>query len=153
MSTASGFLLSVTSSVTEDVYHRLMRPAAAERELVLVSRLVILALGAGALLLALGTNPLDPRSTVYKLVLYGWGGLAGCFSAPVTLALFYRGMTRAGCLAGMITGAVTVLVWRNVPVLVDNAYEVIPAMLLSALGILAVSRLTRSGAPAAAAAP
>jgi len=149
MSTASGFLLSVTSSMTEDVYRRLMRPAADQRELVRVSRLVTLALGAGALVLALNTDPLDPRSTVYRLVLYGWGGLAGCFSAPVTLALFYRGMTREGCLAGMISGALTVLVWRNVPALVSVAYEVIPAMLVSAASILLVSRLTR-GAPAPA---
>ncbi len=144
MSTASGFLLSVTSSVTEDVYHRLVRPAAGERELVLISRAVTLSLGAAALLLALATDPLDPRSTVYKLVLYGWGGLAGAFSAPVTLALFYRGMTRAGCLAGMITGTLTVLTWRNVPALSSVAYEVIPAMTISALSIFLVSRLTRS---------
>jgi Na+/proline symporter len=143
MSTASGFLLSVTSSMTEDVYHRLVRPAAGQGELVLVSRMVTLALGAGALALAIGTDPLDPQSTVYKIVLYGWGGLAGCFSAPVTLALFYRGMTRAGCLAGMISGAATVLVWRSVPALVGVAYEVIPAMLVSAISILVVSRLTR----------
>jgi sodium/proline symporter len=142
MSTASGFLLSVASSMTEDVYRRLLRPAAGQRELLHVSRLVTLALGAAALLLALGTDPLDPRSTVYKLVLYGWGGLAGCFSAPVTLALFYRGMTRAGCLAGMISGAATVLAWRNVPAL-SNIYEVIPAMAVSALSIVLVSRLTR----------
>jgi sodium/proline symporter len=141
MSTASGFLLSVASSMTEDVYHRLVRPAAAQKELVLVSRAVTLALGAAALALAAGTDPLDPGSTVYKLVLYGWGGLAGCFSAPVTLALFYRGMTREGCLAGMIAGAATVLVWRNVPAL-SGIYEVLPAMLVSALSILVVSRLT-----------
>ena len=143
MSTASGFLLSVTSSVTEDVYHRLFRPAAAQKELVLVSRAVTVALGASALALALGTNPLDPQSTVYKLVLYGWGGLAGCFSAPVTLALFHRGMTRAGCLAGMVSGALTVLAWRNTPALSSVAYEVLPAMAVSAISILLVSRLTR----------
>jgi sodium/proline symporter len=143
MSTASGFLLSVTSSVTEDVYHRLLRPAAGQAELVVVSRTVTLALGGAALVLALGTDPLDPRSTVYKLVLYGWGGLAGCFSAPVTLALLHRGMTRAGCLAGMISGALTVLLWRNVPALSSVAYEVLPAMTVSALSVLLVSRLTR----------
>jgi sodium/proline symporter len=143
MSTASGFLLSVTSSVTEDVYHRLFRPAAGQKELVLVSRAVTVALGGSALALALGTNPLDPQSTVYKLVLYGWGGLAGCFSAPVTLALFYRGMTRAGCLAGMVSGGLTVLAWRNVPALSSVAYEVLPAMAVSAISILVVSRLTR----------
>ncbi len=144
MSTASGFLLSVTSSMTEDVYHRLLRPQAAQKELVLVTRAVTLVLGASALVLALGTDPLDPDSTVYKLVLYGWGGLAGCFSAPVTLALFYRGMTRAGCLAGMISGAATVLLWRSIPAL-SGIYEVIPAMAVSALSILLVSRLTVRG--------
>jgi sodium/proline symporter len=142
MSTASGFLLSVTSSLSEDIYHRLVRPGAGQRELVYVSRLVTLALGAGALALALATDPRDEDSTVYKLVLYGWGGLAGCFSAPVTLALFYQGMTRAGCLAGMIAGAVTVLVWRNVPALGNVAYEVLPAMLVSAVSIFVVSWLT-----------
>jgi sodium/proline symporter len=142
MSTASGFLLSVTSSVTEDVYHRLLRPGAGEKELVVVSRAVTVSLGAAALLLAVATDPLDPRSTVYKLVLYGWGGLAGAFSAPVTLALLYRGMTRSGCLAGMIAGTLTVLVWRNIPAL-SSVYEVIPAMLISALAIVVVSVATR----------
>jgi sodium/proline symporter len=143
MSTASGFLLSVASSTTEDLYHRLVRPAAGQKELVLVSRAVTLGLGAMALLLALGTDPLDPNATVYKIVLYGWGGLAGSFSAPVTLALFYRGMTRSGCLAGMISGTLTVLVWRSIPALASVAYEVIPAMAISALSILVVSRWTR----------
>jgi sodium/proline symporter len=150
MSTASGFLLSVASSMTEDVYHRLLRPEAGQKELVLVSRAVTIALGATALLLALGTNPLDPRATVYRLVLYGWGGLAGSFSAPVTLALFYRGMTRAGCLSGMVSGTLTVLVWRNLPSL-SGLYEVIPAIAISALSILVVSRLTR--APSSSSAP
>jgi Na+/proline symporter len=132
------------------VYHRLLRPEAGQKELVLVSRAVTLALGGTALLLALGTNPLDPRATVYRLVLYGWGGLAGSFSAPVTLALFYRGMTRAGCLSGMVSGTLTVLVWRNIPSL-SGVYEVIPAIAISAFSILVVSRLTR--APSSSFAP
>jgi sodium/proline symporter len=141
MSTASGFLLSVTSSMTEDVYHRLVRPRAGQRELIYVSRGVTLALGGGALALALATDPLDPAATVYKLVLYGWGGLAGCFSAPVVLALFYRGMTRQGCLAGMMAGSISVVLWRH---FVGNvAYEVIPAMLISAAVVVVVSMMTR----------
>ncbi len=88
-------------------------PRAEQRELIYVSRGVTLALGGGALALALATDPLDPTATVYKLVLYGWGGLAGCFSAPVVLALFYRGMTRQGCLAGMIAGSISVVLWRT----------------------------------------
>jgi sodium/proline symporter len=156
MSTASGFLLSVTSSLSEDIYHRTLRPGAGQKEQVVVSRLITLGLGLGALLLAVSTDPLDPGSTVYQLVLYGWGGLAGCFSAPVVAALFWRRMTRAGCLAGMIVGALAVLGWRNgaalavavLPVVPDwllwvlNLYVVIPAMLLSALAVFFVSLFT-----------
>src|SRR5262249_56421133 len=104
-------------AVDAAVCPRTVRPRAGEREVVYVSRVVTLALGAGSLALALTTDPLDPNATVYKLVLYGWGGLAGCFSAPVTLALLWKGMTRAGCLAGMIVGGVTTLLWRNGPAL------------------------------------
>src|SRR5262249_45605695 len=156
MSTASGFLLSVTSSLSEDIYHRILRPRAGQKELVYVSRLVTLGLGLGALLLALATDPLDPKSTVYKLVLYGWGGLAGCLSAPGVLALFWSRMPRAGCLAGMVVGALAVLLWRNGSALLGPAapdwllwvfslYEVIPAMLLSALAILVVSLSMKNG--------
>ena len=142
MSTASGFLLSVTSSMTEDVYHRLMRPEASQKELVLVSRLVTVALGIGALILALRTNPHDPKSTVYKLVLYGWGGLAGTFSAPVTMALLSRRMTRAGCLAGIVVGASFMFVWRSIPVLSDTFDGTLPSIVASGLAIVVVSLMT-----------
>jgi sodium/proline symporter len=142
MSTASGFLLSVTSSLAEDVYHRLIRPGASEKHLVLVSRLITFGLGIGALVLTLLTDPNDPKSTVYSLVLYGWGGLAGAFSAPVTMALLYSRMTRAGCLSGIIVGGLFVFVWRSVPMLANSANEIIPAISASALTIWLVSRFT-----------
>jgi sodium/proline symporter len=142
MSTASGFLLSVTSSLAEDVYHRLIRPGASERHLVLVSRFVTFGLGLAALVLTLLTDPNDPKSTVYSLVLYGWGGLAGAFAAPVTLALLYPRMTRAGCLAGIIVGTLFVFFWRSVPALANTANEIIPSVAASALSIIVVSSFT-----------
>jgi sodium/proline symporter len=147
MSTASGFLLSVTSSMTEDVYHRLVRPTAGERELVLASRLVTIALGVGAVILSLRTDPNDPKSTVYKLVLYGWGGLAGTFSAPVAMALLYRNMTRAGCLAGIIVGATFVFFWRAIPDLSGVLDGTLPSIAASGLAIVVVSAFTAPPAP------
>jgi sodium/proline symporter len=143
MSTASGFLLSVTSSMTEDVYHRLLRPGAGDRELVLVSRLVTVGLGVGGLLLALRTDPNDPNSTVYKLVLYGWGGLAGTFSAPVTMALLYRKMTREGCLAGILVGAGFMFLWRAIPDLSGTLDGTLPSIGASGMAVVVVSLLSR----------
>jgi sodium/proline symporter len=150
ISSAAGYLMSAASSGVEDIYYRLLRRNASQRELLLAARAITVALGLGAGLLALSTDPADKQSAVYYLVLYAWGGLAGAFSAPVVMALYYRPMTRAGCLAGIVAGSVTSLVWHNVPALAGAAYEVIPAMCASALAIVAVSALTRPPGKASA---
>jgi sodium/proline symporter len=150
MSSSASFLLSASSSLSEDVYPHLLRRDAREKELLLVARSGTSAIGLIALGLALNSDPLDKQSAVYSLVLYAWGGLSGCFSAPIVMALYYRGMTRAGCLAGMIVGASTTLVWHNAPALAGVVYEVIPAILLSSLSIVMVSQLTRSMPPSLA---
>src|SRR5262249_54012610 len=96
MSSSAGFLLSASSSLSEDVYPQVLRRDADEQELLLVARSGTVAIGLIALGLALSTDPLDKRSAVYSLVLYAWGGLSGCFSAPIVMALYYPRMTRAG---------------------------------------------------------
>ena len=141
MSSADSYLLSATSSMTRDVYHRIFRQTASEAELLRISRVVTVSLGVGALLLAVSTDPWSPESTVYRLVLYAWSGLSGCFTAPVLMALFYRGMTRSGCLFGIICGGTTSLLWHHFPPLGFATYELIPAVMVSALAIWWVSRL------------
>jgi sodium/proline symporter len=74
--------------------------------------------------------------------LYAWGGLAGAFSAPVFMAIYFRRMTRAGCLAGIIVGSLTSVIWHNIW-LAEVAYELIPAIALSALATYIVSLFTQ----------
>ena len=52
MSTADSQLLVVTSSISEDLYHRLLRRRADERRLVIISRIATLAVGGVAFVLA-----------------------------------------------------------------------------------------------------
>jgi sodium/proline symporter len=142
ISSAAGYLMSGASSAVEDIYYRLFRREAGQAELLRAGRLITLLMAAAAGLLALGTNPNSERPVVYYLVLYAWGGLASAFSAPVLLAIYFRRMTRAGCLAGIIAGSVTCLIWHNTPALAAVAYEVIPAVLISAASIIVVSLCT-----------
>jgi len=58
------------------------------------------------------------------------------------LALYWRGATRAGVLAGVATGAVTTVVWYLTPALNDLMYELIPAFFLAGLVTVVVSRFT-----------
>jgi SSS family transporter len=142
ISSAAGYLITGASSAVEDVYHRLFRRNAQQRELLLAGRLSTLVLGGLAGALALSTDPLSKTGVVYYLVLYAWGGLAGAFSAPVFMAIYFRRMTRAGCLAGIIVGSLTSVIWHNIW-LAEVAYELIPAIALSALATYIVSLFTQ----------
>ena len=53
-------------------------------------------------------------------------------------------MTKWGALAGMLVGAVTVILWAEVPALTDFLYELIPGFVLSLLAIILVSLLTKT---------
>ncbi len=147
ISSAAGYLMAGASSVVEDIYYRLFRRQASQAELLRAGRLITVGLAAVAGVLAMTTKASEAeRPVVYYLVLYAWGGLAGAFAAPVLLAIYFRRMTRAGCLAGIVAGSATCLIWHNTPPLAALAYEVIPAILVSAASIFIVSWLTQPAA-------
>ncbi len=110
MSTADSQLLVATSTVVEDVYVRLLKPRADAARLVLLSRLATLVIAAVALFLAFRT-----REFVFDAVEYAWTGLASAFAPVLLLSLRWKGMTRWGALAGMVAGAASTVVWKNVP--------------------------------------
>jgi sodium/proline symporter len=134
MSTLSCQLLVCSSALTEDFYKTFLRQNASQRELVWVGRAMVLLVALIAL--AMASNP-DNR--VLGLVSYAWAGFGAAFGPVVILSLVWKGMTRNGALAGMITGAVTVIVWKNWIGL--DLYEIIPGFILATLAILIFSRL------------
>ena len=130
MSTADSQLLVTTSAITEDIYHRLINRDAPQKRLVLISRLVTVAVGVVALILALTAQQL-----VYDLVLYAWGGLGAAFGPPMLFILWSKRVTKRAVLAGMITGAVSVILWKNIPALSGIVYELVPGFILSTLAV------------------
>lgn len=146
ISSAAGYLMAGASSAVEDIYHRVFHRHASQAELLRAGRLITVGLAAVAGSLAMTTNPESEKPVVYYLVLYAWGGLASAFSAPVLMAIYFRHMTRAGCLAGILAGSATCLIWHNTTQLASLAYEVIPAILVSAASIFIVSWLTQPAA-------
>ena len=137
MSTLSCQLLVCSSALTEDFYKAFLRPKASQRELVWVGRATLLAVSLVAIALAW-----NPDNRVLDLVSYAWAGFGSAFGPVVVVSLLWRGMTRNGALAGMLTGAIVVLVWKQFGWF--GLYEMVPGFLLATLAILVVSRL---GAP------
>jgi sodium/proline symporter len=139
MSTVDSQLLVTTSAITEDIYRKLINPEATQKYLVRLARIFTVVVAIVAFVLGLRAERL-----VYWLVLYAWGGLAASFGPPLILSLKWRGTTKLGVLAGMIVGAVTIVVWYNVPALKGFLYELIPGFFFSLLATWLVSLFTRS---------
>ncbi|PWE17177.1 sodium/proline symporter PutP [Marinicauda salina] len=142
MSTISSQLLVSSSSLTEDFYKIFLRRSASQKELVMVGRISVLLVAAVAIALAY-----NPESNVLTLVSNAWAGFGAAFGPVVILSLFWRGMTRAGALAGMIAGAVTVLFWIYAPITIDGRelsavlYEIVPGFAICLAVVVVVSRL------------
>ena len=94
----------------------------------------------------------DRSSNILSLVSYAWAGFGAAFGPLILLSLFWRGITRNGALAGMITGAVTVLVWLYAPITVGGQplsgtiYALVPGFFFSLAATVVVSLM--GGAPA-----
>ncbi|MBD9484472.1 sodium/proline symporter PutP [Pseudomonas sp. PDM14] len=141
MSTLSCQLLVSSSALTEDFYKAFLRKNASQTELVWVGRGMVLLIALIAI--AIASNP---ESKVLGLVSYAWAGFGAAFGPVVLLSVLWKGMTRNGALAGMLIGAVTVVVWKNWIGL--GLYEIIPGFIFATIGILVFSRI--GNAPSAA---
>jgi len=145
MSTADSQLLVATSSVVEDVYHKLINQNASQKKLVRYSRFFVLLLSIVAFLLAL------QGGVIYFLVAFAWGGLAASFGPLIILSLWWRRTTRWGAICGMISGTVFVVLWDKlgVGVLFSESLSsdlvipgMFPAFFISFLVIIIVSFFT-----------
>lgn len=138
MSTISSQLLVSSSSLTEDFYKIFLRRGASQKELVLVGRLSVLAVSLVAIALAF-----DPDSNILNLVSNAWAGFGAAFGPVVLISLFWRGMTKLGAIAGMVTGAVTVLAWIYVFNLSGVMYEIVPGFIAATIAIIVVSMVSK----------
>jgi sodium/proline symporter len=137
MSTADSQLLVSSAALTEDFYKSLFNQDASPESLVKISRMAVVAIAIVAWLLAL-----DPESSVLGLVSYAWAGFGAAFGPAVILSLFWARMNRQGCLAGILIGGITVVVWKQLSGGIFDVYEIVPGFILATIAIIAVSLAT-----------
>jgi len=134
MSTADSQLLVTSSAITEDLYRKIFKKQLGEKELVSVGRISVIIVAIIAFIIAL-----DPQSSVLDLVAYAWAGFGATFGPVIILSLFWKRMTRRGAVAGIISGGLTVLIWKNVSGGLFNLYEIVPGFIISILFIYIIS--------------
>ncbi len=137
-STFSSQLMVATQSLASDLLRSISKREYTNKQLVRISRITMVVLSILATVLAF----MDIQA-VFALVLYAWAGLGASFGPLIIFALYSNIVTKWGAFWGMISGTLTVVIWKSTPY-ADYLYEIIPGMIVSAIVILVVSKLTAS---------
>ncbi|MEY8767893.1 sodium/proline symporter PutP [Francisella philomiragia] len=139
MSTSSAQLLSLSSAFSVDVYAKFLRKNASHRELLNVSRLIVLLVAIFAIILSY-----NPETSILNLVGFAWAGLGSSFGSVVIFSLFWSRMNKNGAIAGILVGSLTVLVWPLFGHLGGwfKVYAMVPGFALSSICIVVFSLLT-----------
>lgn len=151
MSTIDSLLVVASSAITRDFYQKIFRPDLANKDLAKISRIITVGLALLALGLALSVSVLSPTRTIFWFVIFGWSGIAATFCPVMILSLFWRGYTEKGALASMISGFLSVPIFKflapqlpEVGVYFDKLAELPPSFAIAMLFGIFVSKLDKS---------
>ncbi|MDY7116011.1 sodium/proline symporter PutP [Halomonas sp. SSL-5] len=142
MSTISSQLLVSSSSLTEDFYRLFLRKQASDKETVAVGRICVVLVGIVAVIIAS-----NPDSQVLALVSNAWAGFGSAFGPLIILSLMWPRTNGAGAIAGMVVGALTVMIWISLGwngsfMGGPGVYEIIPGFIAAWVAIMVVSLAT-----------
>lgn len=99
LSTASGLMVVISSSLAHDIYGEIVNPGAPDRERLFVGRVAIL-VG----LIVAGLLGIYPPGFVAEVVAFAFGLAAASFFPILVLGVFWKRCNRQGAIAGLVTG-------------------------------------------------
>ncbi|MBU1003885.1 MAG: cation acetate symporter [Proteobacteria bacterium] len=99
LSTASGLMLVIASSISHDLYYRLINRNASEKSRLALGRVMI-----GVAVCVAGYFGINPPGFVAQVVALAFGLGASSFFPILVLGIFWKRATREGAIAGMIAG-------------------------------------------------
>jgi len=137
MSTISSQLIVTSSALIEDLYKVVVKKGSSDRQYVNMGRIAVLVVSLIAMYFAWEQN-----ASILDLVAYAWAGFGAAFGPVILLSLFWRKLTTWGALAGMVVGAVTVVIWGNNDKLTGLMYEIVPGFVLALLFTVVISMVT-----------
>lgn len=146
MSTADSQLLVCSSSVSADIYKDIMNPDASDEKVLKIGRLVTIVVAVLAIFIAW-----NPDSSIMALVSDAWAGLGSAFGPLVVMSLFWKRTNLQGAIAGLVSGAATVLIWDYLPIMggqtigvATGLYSLLVGFIVSLVFIVVVSLVTKA---------
>ena len=148
MSTADSQLLVAASSFTRDLYKPLVRKNATNKEVLWVSRIVVLVIAVVAYFIASSKG--KAAQAIMDLVENAWGIFGAAFGPAVLLSLFWKRFTYKGAVAGIVAGAVVDMAWLWLPIsggltltAITGIYEIIPGFIIGAIAAVIVTLIDK----------
>jgi cation/acetate symporter len=119
LSTASGLMIVISSSLAHDIYGEIINPDASDQRRLLVGRLAIF-----AGLVVAGLLGIYPPGFVAEVVAFAFGLAAASFFPILVLGIFWKRCNRQGAVWGLITG----LAFTFVMIVLMRAHVVVPGV-------------------------
>jgi sodium/proline symporter len=141
MSTADVQLLAAASGITHNLLTDVFGVRLSDKQNLLIARLGVICVAVIAVFFAR-----DPNSSIFRVVSFAWAGFGATFGPVMLFSLFWKRCNKYGAIAGMLSGAVMIFVWKFGVRPLGGAwdiYELLPSFLVSCVLIVVVSLLTK----------
>ena len=97
----------------------------------------------------------NPDSSIMTLVSDAWAGLGSAFGPLVVMSLFWKRTNLPGAIAGLVSGAATVIIWDYIPLIstadgmvtigtYTGLYSLVVGFAISLVCIIVVSLATKA---------
>ena len=142
ISSSDSYLLIAASALSKNIYQGVCKKDATDKQVMTMSRITLLVLAAIGIVIAL-----DENSVIFQIVSFAWAGFGATFGPLMLFSLFWKRINKPGAIAGMISGAGMVFLWKLVISKLGGAfaiYELLPAFIFSSICIVVVSLLTKA---------
>ena len=143
MSTADSLLLQTGSIASRDIYERFINPKASERQMVMVSRGLVLAVAVIGYAVALVEPP-----TVFGIVIFATSVLGSAFLPAYVCAVWWKKANTPGALASMIVGASVAFIWEYAGLVNSTQiHPMVTGVVSSTVTMIVVSLATQKSSP------
>ena len=141
ISSSDSYLLIAASAFSKNLYQGVFKKNATDKQVMRVSRITLLVVALIGVVIAL-----DENSVIFGIVSFAWAGFGATFGPLMLFSLFWKRVNRAGAIAGMLAGGISVFVWKLVLNPLGGVfaiYELLPAFIISCIAIVVISLLTK----------
>ncbi|WP_279391917.1 sodium/proline symporter [Virgibacillus halodenitrificans] len=110
ITTANSQLLVVTGSISEDIIHKAIGIKLTDKQLVWLSRIMVVLFGLIGMIIALVSE-----SLLYLVVGWAWAGVGCTLSPAILMTFFWKRYSGAGVIATVVSGLLSTVLWISTP--------------------------------------